>query len=178
MDTMIRSDVRHEMLRIAGKKVETQDRLEVRFPWDKLAWSAAYRAPRRNLWPRRSASPTLMPADAPPAPADLAQDGSRALVARKRGAGRLITLEIRALPEGPAARGWRAAFDVFTFAGQLCLLDDARPSPASLTRTASRARSSPCANRSMPSRPSRPSTPAEHGGAQLAPAFAINVAWC
>ena len=34
MDTMIRSDVRHEMLRIAGKKVETEARLEVRFPWD------------------------------------------------------------------------------------------------------------------------------------------------
>ena len=34
MDTMLRSDVRHEMLRIAGKKVETQARLEVRFPWD------------------------------------------------------------------------------------------------------------------------------------------------
>ena len=34
MDTMIRSDVRYEMLRIAGKKVETKARLEVRFPWD------------------------------------------------------------------------------------------------------------------------------------------------
>ena len=34
MDTMIRSDVRHEALRIAGKKVETTSRLEVRFPWD------------------------------------------------------------------------------------------------------------------------------------------------
>ena len=34
MDTMIRSDVRHEMLRIAGKKVETKSRLEVHFPWD------------------------------------------------------------------------------------------------------------------------------------------------
>ena len=28
------SDVRHEYLRIAGRKVETQARLEVRFPWD------------------------------------------------------------------------------------------------------------------------------------------------
>ena len=36
MDTLIRpaTDVRHEMLRIAGKKVETGARLEVRFPWD------------------------------------------------------------------------------------------------------------------------------------------------
>ena len=34
MDTMVRSDVRHEQLRIAGKKVETANRLEVRFPWD------------------------------------------------------------------------------------------------------------------------------------------------
>ena len=36
MDTALRpdSDVRHEYLRIAGKKVETGARLEVRFPWD------------------------------------------------------------------------------------------------------------------------------------------------
>ena len=45
MDTMLRSDVRHEMLRIAGKKVETQARLEVRFPGT-IAWSAPCRAPR------------------------------------------------------------------------------------------------------------------------------------
>ncbi|HYR64940.1 MAG TPA: aldehyde dehydrogenase family protein, partial [Reyranella sp.] len=34
MDTMSRTDVRHETLRIAGRKVETKARLEVRFPWD------------------------------------------------------------------------------------------------------------------------------------------------
>ena len=34
MDTMVRTEVRHEALRIAGKKVETGARLEVRFPWD------------------------------------------------------------------------------------------------------------------------------------------------
>src|SRR5436309_16046133 len=34
MDTMIRAEPRHEALRIAGKKVETGARLDVRFPWD------------------------------------------------------------------------------------------------------------------------------------------------
>jgi len=36
MDTITRAmpDVRHEHLRIAGRKVETGARLEVRFPWD------------------------------------------------------------------------------------------------------------------------------------------------
>jgi len=34
MDAMIRADVRHEHLRIAGNKVETGARLEVRDPWD------------------------------------------------------------------------------------------------------------------------------------------------
>jgi phosphonoacetaldehyde dehydrogenase len=34
MDTMIRGEVRTEHLRIAGKKVDTGNRLEVRFPWD------------------------------------------------------------------------------------------------------------------------------------------------
>ena len=34
MDTLTRSDVRHESLRIAGRKVETGTRLDVRFPWD------------------------------------------------------------------------------------------------------------------------------------------------
>ena len=43
MDTMIRGDVRHEMLRIAGKKVETKDRLD-KFTaggWDSSATAEA-----------------------------------------------------------------------------------------------------------------------------------------
>ena len=58
MDTMLRSDVRHEMLRIAGKKVETRP------GWKSAsrgttAWSAPCHAPRPSWWPRRSRSPTL-----------------------------------------------------------------------------------------------------------------------
>src|SRR5919198_1183280 len=34
MDTLTRADGRHESLRLAGRKVETAERLEVRFPWD------------------------------------------------------------------------------------------------------------------------------------------------
>ena len=44
MDTMVRSDVRHEYLRIAGKKVETGARLEVRFPWDNRLVGSVLRA--------------------------------------------------------------------------------------------------------------------------------------
>ena len=105
MDTMIRSDVRHEMLRIAGKKVETKARLEVRFPWDNRA--GRQRAPRharaggRGL-PHR---PRLQAqADALSAPADPAQDG-RAAGRAQGGAVAPDHAGVGALPEGLALRG-------------------------------------------------------------------------
>ena len=44
MDTMARSDVRHEMLRIAGRKVETAARHRGALPLGQPRWSA--RVPR------------------------------------------------------------------------------------------------------------------------------------
>src|SRR6476661_7299433 len=107
MDTMVRSDVRHEHLRIAGRKVETGARLEVRFPWDNRLVGSVPRA-----------TPELV-AEA----FRIAHAYKPKLTRYQRQQILLKTAELQ------VAR----AFDVFTFAGQLCLLDDGQTFSCDLT---------------------------------------------
>ena len=159
MDTLTRPtpDVRHEMLRIAGKKVETRPAWKSASPGT-TAWSAPCRAPRRAGGRGFQDRPRLQAqAHALPAPADPAQDG-RAFGRPQGGAEPPDHARIGALPERLRCTRLAAPSTSSPLPASSACSTTARPSPAISPRTASRARSSPCASRSMPSRPSRPST--------------------
>ena len=132
MDTMFRSDVRHEKLRIAGKKVETEARLEVRYPvgqWPRRhACRGPARAVRRGLQDRPAYKPTLSRYERQ----KILRKTAEILVARKDEMRRLITLESGLCLKDSLYEVGRA-YDVFTFAGQLCLLDDGQTFSCDLT---------------------------------------------
>src|SRR4029079_7196797 len=93
MDTMVRAEVRHEMLRIAGKKVETGARLEVRFPWDNRLVGTVPRAT-----PKLVAEAFRIAHDSKPKRTRYERQkillkAAELLVARKEELSRLITLE-------------------------------------------------------------------------------------
>jgi putative phosphonoacetaldehyde dehydrogenase len=124
--------VRHEAMRIAGRRVEAEGRLDVLNPWDNsLVGSVPRAAPDRvaeaftiawNYQPkltRYERQKILM------ATADK-------LVARKDEIARLITAESGLCLKDSLYEVGRA-FDVFSLAGQLCIHDDAQTFSCDLT---------------------------------------------
>ena len=106
MDTMIRGDVRHEHLRIAGKKVDTGARLEVRFPWDnRLVGTVPRATPELVAEAFRIAHDYKPRLDAATSARRSCSRRPSLLVSRKEELSRLITLEFRPLPQGLALRG-------------------------------------------------------------------------
>src|ERR1700730_17973771 len=132
MDTMIRSDVRHEMLRIAGKKVETKARLEVRFPWETRRVGAVPRATPELVAEAFKIAHAYKPKLTRYQRQQILLKTAELLVARKEELSRLITLESGLCLKDSLYEVGRA-FDVFTFAGQLCLLDDGQTFSCDLT---------------------------------------------
>jgi len=132
MDTMIRSDVRHEMLRIAGKKVETKSRLEVRFPWDNRLVGSVPRATPELVAEAFRIAHAYKPKLTRYQRQQILLKTAELLVARKEELSRLITLESGLCLKDSLYEVGRA-FDVFTFAGQLCLLDDGQTFSCDLT---------------------------------------------
>ena len=157
MDAMIRSDVRHEMLRIAGKKVETKARLEVRFPWDNRLVGSVPRATPELVAEAFRIAHAYKPKLTRYQRQQILLKTAELLVARTEELSRLITLESGLCLKDSLYEVGRA-FDVSPLLASSACSTTARPFRATSPRTASRARSSPCASRSMPSRPSRPST--------------------
>src|SRR5689334_1704410 len=132
MDTMIRGDVRHEALRIAGKKVETQNRLEVRFPWDNRLVGSVPRATPELVAEAFRIAHAYKPKLTRYQRQQILLKTAELLVSRKDELSRLITLESGLCLKDSLYEVGRA-FDVFTFAGQLCLLDDGQTFSCDLT---------------------------------------------
>jgi putative phosphonoacetaldehyde dehydrogenase len=129
---MIRSDVRHEMLRIAGKKVETKSRLEVHFPWDNRLVGSVPRATPELVAEAFRIAHAYKPRLTRYQRQQILLKTAELLVARKEELSRLITLESGLCLKDSLYEVGRA-FDVFTFAGQLCLLDDGQTFSCDLT---------------------------------------------
>ncbi|RVM19332.1 aldehyde dehydrogenase family protein, partial [Sinorhizobium meliloti] len=115
--------VRHEPMRIAGRLVDTDDRVEVRYPWndtvvgtvpagraeqarEAFAIAAAYQ-PKLTRYERQK----ILLATA------------EALAARKEEISDVITLEL-GISKADSLYEVGRAFDVFTLAGQMCIRDD------------------------------------------------------
>ncbi|RVJ29552.1 aldehyde dehydrogenase family protein, partial [Sinorhizobium meliloti] len=115
--------VRHEPMRIAGRLVDTDDRVEVRYPWndtvvgtvpagraeharEAFAIAAAYQ-PKLTRYERQK----ILLATA------------EALAARKEEISDVITLEL-GISKVDSLYEVGRAFDVFTLAGQMCIRDD------------------------------------------------------
>ncbi|MFQ6241457.1 phosphonoacetaldehyde dehydrogenase [Sinorhizobium meliloti] len=115
--------VRHEPMRIAGRPIDTDDRIEVRYPWndtvvgtvpagraeharEAFAIAAAYQ-PKLTRYERQK----ILLATA------------EALAARKEEISDVITLEL-GISKADSLYEVGRAFDVFTLAGQMCIRDD------------------------------------------------------
>lgn len=115
--------VRHEPVRIAGRLIDTDDRIEVRYPWndtvvgtvpagraeharEAFAIAAAYQ-PKLTRYERQK----ILLATA------------EALAARKEEISDVITLEL-GISKADSLYEVGRAFDVFTLAGQMCIRDD------------------------------------------------------
>ena len=87
------ADVRHEMLRIAGKKVETKARLEVRFPWDNRLVGTVPRATPELVAEAFQIAHAYKPKLTRYQRQQILLKTAELLVARKEELARLITLE-------------------------------------------------------------------------------------
>jgi putative phosphonoacetaldehyde dehydrogenase len=134
MDTITRptTEVRHEHLRIAGRKVETSSRLEVRFPWDNRLVGSVPRATPELVAEAFRIAHAYKPRLTRYQRQQILLKTADLLVARKEELSRLITLESGLCLKDSLYEVGRA-YDVFTFAGQLCLLDDGQTFSCDLT---------------------------------------------
>jgi len=132
MDTMVRAEVRHEMLRIAGRKVETGARLEVHFPWDNRLVGTVPRATPELVAEAFRIAHAYKPKLTRYQRQKILLKTAELLVSRKEELSRLITLESGLCLKDSLYEVGRA-YDVFTFAGQLCLLDDGQTFSCDLT---------------------------------------------
>src|SRR6266404_4199227 len=134
MDTLTRSsaDVRHEYLRIAGRKVDTAARLEVRFPWDNRLVGTVPRGTPALVAEAFQIAHAYQSRLTRYQRQKILLTTAELLVARKEELSRLITLESGLCLKDSLYEVGRA-YDVFTFAGQLCLLDDGQTFSCDLT---------------------------------------------
>src|SRR3954453_17835283 len=123
MDTMIRADVRHEHLRIAGKKVETGARLEVRYPWDNRLVGTVPRATPELVAEAFRIAHDYKPKLTRYQRQQILLKTAELLLPRKESLSRLIPPE-PGLCLKDSLYEFGRPYDVFTFAGQLCLFDD------------------------------------------------------
>jgi len=115
--------IRHEPMRIAGRKVEAEGVIEVRYPWDDsvigtvpagtaehareaFAIAAAYE-PKLTRYDRQR----------------ILLKAAELIVARKEELAQLITLEL-GISKADSYYEVGRAYDVYTLAGQLCIQDD------------------------------------------------------
>lgn len=115
--------VRHEPMRIAGRKVDAEGVVEVRFPWNDAVVGTVpagdARHAREALAIAAAHEPKLTRYDRQ----RILLKTAELLDARKEAISDLITLELGISKQDSLYEVGRA-FDVFTLAGQLCLHDD------------------------------------------------------
>jgi putative phosphonoacetaldehyde dehydrogenase len=115
--------IRHEPMRIAGEKVDAEDVIEVRYPWDNsvIGTVPAGRAEhaRRAFEIAASYTPTLTRYERQ----RILLNTAEIIISRKEELAELITLEL-GISKADSYYEVGRAFDVYTLAGQLCIQDD------------------------------------------------------
>ena len=124
--------IRHEPMRIAGRKVEAEGVIEVRYPWDNSvigtvpAGTAAHA--REAFRIAEAYQPKLTRYERQ----RILLTTAELIVARKEELANLITLEL-GISKADSYYEVGRAFDVYTLAGQLCLKDDGEMFSCDLT---------------------------------------------
>lgn len=115
--------IRHEPMRIAGEKVDAEDIIEVRYPWDNsvIGTVPAGRAEhaRRAFEIAANYTPRLTRYERQ----KILLRAAELIVSRKEELAELITLEL-GISKADSHYEVGRAFDVYTLAGQLCIHDD------------------------------------------------------
>lgn len=123
---MVRQDraaVRHEPMRIAGRKMDADGVVEVRYPWDDSVVGTVPAGTAAHAREAFAIAAAFRPRLTRHERQQILLRTAAALDARREAIADLITLELGICKKDSLYEVGRA-FDVFTLTGQLCLLDD------------------------------------------------------
>jgi putative phosphonoacetaldehyde dehydrogenase len=124
--------IRRESLRIAGRKVSGDGEIEVRYPYDNRVVGTVARARREQVAEAFATAHAYEPTLSRYERQRILQRTAETLVARKDELSDVITLESGLCKKDSLYEVGRA-FDVFSFAAQLCLVDDGQTFSCDLT---------------------------------------------
>lgn len=115
--------VRHEPMRIAGRKVEADALLEVRYPWDNSVIGTVPAGTARHAREAFEIAAGYTPKLSRYERQKILLTAADLITARKEELANLITLEL-GISKADSYYEVGRAFDVYTLAGQLCIHDD------------------------------------------------------
>ncbi|MDN2568101.1 phosphonoacetaldehyde dehydrogenase [Aquibium sp. A9E412] len=115
--------VRHEPMRIAGRKVDADGVVEVRYPWDDTVIGTVPAGTAGHAREAFEIAAGYTPKLTRYERQRILLTAAEMIVARKDALSDLITLEL-GISKADSLYEVGRAFDVFTLAGQLCILDD------------------------------------------------------
>ncbi|MBT7109709.1 MAG: aldehyde dehydrogenase family protein, partial [Proteobacteria bacterium] len=113
----------HESLRIAGKKVDRDERIEVFNPWDNSVVGTVARATREDVSNAFDIAAAYTPTLTRYERQQILVRTADILTSRRDEISDLITAELGISKQDSLYEVGRA-FDVFSLAGQLCIIDD------------------------------------------------------
>ncbi|MFQ6161235.1 phosphonoacetaldehyde dehydrogenase [Sinorhizobium meliloti] len=115
--------VRHEPMRIAGRLIDTDDRIEVRYPWNDTVVGTVPAGRAEHAREAFAIAAAYQPKLTRYARQKILLATAEALAARKEEISDVITLEL-GISKADSLYEVGRAFDVFTLAGQMCIRDD------------------------------------------------------
>ncbi|MDT8343431.1 MAG: phosphonoacetaldehyde dehydrogenase [Thermohalobaculum sp.] len=115
--------IRHEPMRIAGRKVEADGVVEVRYPWDDTVIGTVPAGDARHAREAFAIAAGYTPKLTRYERQRILLRAADLIVARKEELAELITLEL-GISKADSYYEVGRAFDVYTLAGQLCIHDD------------------------------------------------------
>ena len=124
--------MRHEPMRIAGRKVEAEGVIEVRYPWDDSVIGTVPAGTAAHAREAFAIAEAYQPKLTRYERQRILLTAAELIVARKEELATLITLEL-GISKADSHYEVGRAFDVYTLAGQLCLQDDGEMFSCDLT---------------------------------------------
>ncbi|MFC0809301.1 phosphonoacetaldehyde dehydrogenase [Ensifer sp. P24N7] len=115
--------VRHEPMRIAGRLIDTDDRIEVRYPWNDTVVGTVPAGRAEHAREAFAIAAVYQPKLTRYERQKILLATAEALAARKEEISDVITLEL-GISKADSLYEVGRAFDVFTLAGQMCIRDD------------------------------------------------------
>jgi putative phosphonoacetaldehyde dehydrogenase len=124
--------MRHEPMRIAGRKVDAERVIEVRYPWDDRVIGTVPAGTAAHVREAFAIAEAYQPKLTRYERQRILLTAAELIVARKEELATLITLEL-GISKADSYYEVGRAFDVYTLAGQLCLQDDGEMFSCDLT---------------------------------------------